>query len=308
MLPNLTKLGNEMFQYLVYNSIVSKIYVMRQVMYKIFQTMIRNPLLIILPVIAVLLSAAAYMFLKSDMEKVMDSIAELTDMESFVEDTGLDDVIARLSLTLKSGVISIISGVMTVVFCSGYGNLQSAVLNGGKASLKVFKYGVKRFTGKVLLSFLLMVGIMYGVSFVMSLVTTPIMVAGFITEGGLSAGLSWIQAVLEIFLIIMTLVYPFIILWFPATFIDRYEPIIECLKNGLRAGRKKYFRLLPAIIVTMLPALIVFLSGDNLLTMYRSPGFILMFPYQIIVFPFFLTYIFFMYDSYRKENADKLKS
>lgn len=277
-------------------------------MYKIIQVMMKNPLIIILPVVAVLLLAVPYMLLQPDISRLVDFYAGMTDMESFIENIDIEDSILMLSVTLKTGVISLIIAALMVVFLAGYGNLQSAVVNGGKASFRIFLYGIRKFTGKVILSFLLLIGVIYGISFAISLVTTPIIVAGIIRDGPLQADILGMQMLLQIvMIIIMTLLYPFLILWLPAIFIDREERrVVECFKNGLRAGKKKYFQLLPVIVAMMLPTLLLYLLSDNLFVMLKTPYFYLVFPYQMIVFPYLLTFIFFKYDSYKKEKAEEL--
>ena len=274
-------------------------------MYKTIQAMIKNPLLIILPAAAVLLLAASYLLLQPDMNKLMDFYAEMTDFESFVDNIELEDTIMMLTITLKIGLLSLVYCVLMVAFFAGYGNLQAAVVNGGKASFRIFFYGIKKFTGKVFLSFLLLIGVIYGISFAVSLVTTPIITANLISEGPFQADFFGMQKTLQIvMLIIMTLVYPLLILWLPAIFIDRQERVVACFKNGLRAGAKKYFQVLPVIVIMMLPTLLLYLFSDNIFTILRSPYMYLNFPYQMILIPFLLTFTFLQYDSYKKNKTN----
>jgi hypothetical protein len=270
-------------------------------MYKTIRIMTQNPLLIILPAAAVLLLALSYVFMQPDINGMINYYERMTDFESFIDNIDFKDTIQMLTITLKIGLLSLVYCIFLIVFIAGYGNMQAAAVNCGKATFRIFFYGIKKFTGKVILSFLLLLGVMYGFSFALSLFTTPIIAANVFREGPFQADIFGMQRALQIFmLVIMTFAYPFLILWLPAIFLDRQEGVVACFKNGLRAGTKRYFKVLPVIAAMMLPTMLLYVLSDNMFTVLKSPYFYLIYPYQMIVFPYLLTYIFLQYDSYKK--------
>lgn len=270
-------------------------------MNKIFQVLIKNPLLIILPAAAAIVLFGYALVLFPDMSRIMDAFAEVFDTGNFEQNFGFEDVTFMLSFYLKVGVLSLILCALSVVFIAGYGNTQAAAVNGGKASFKIFFFGIRKFTGKVILSLLLLLGVFYAVGIVISIVVTPFTVAAFISTDFSIGSIMETQMVLQIvIMIVMTLLYPLILLWLPAIFLDRQDRVIACFKNGVRASRKNYLKLLPVTIIMMLPTLLMYITSDNVFTMLKSPFLYLMYPYQMIVTPLIVTHLFIKYDSLKK--------
>ncbi len=272
-------------------------------MQRILQILFKNPLLIILPAAGLMLLGASMLLLIPDTNRMMDMYAGMTDYTSFANNIDVQDMAFIMATSLKSALFSLLYCVLFVIFIAGYGNQQSAAVNGGNASFRVFFFGIKKLIGKVILSFLLLTGIIIGFSLIVSIVTTPMIFATVLAKGPSQGNLMGMQKGIQVvMLVIMTLLYPLIVLWLPAIFLDRQEGVMACFKNGLKAGAKKYFRMLAVIVVMLLPTLLLYILSDNIYTMFRAPWFYLIYPYQMIIIPIIVTYLFLQYDDFKKQK------
>ena len=272
-------------------------------MQRVIQILFKNPLLIILPAAGIILLGASMLLLMPDINRMMDIYSGMTDYTSFASNFDVQDMALIMVTSLKTSAFSLLYCALFVIFISGYGNQQSAAVNGGKASFRVFFFGVRKLIGKVILSFLLLTGIITGFSLIVSIVTTPMIFANVLLEGSSQGNFLGMQKELQIgTLVIMTLIYPLIVLWLPAIFLDRQEGVIACFKNGLRAGVKKYFRMLAVVIIMQLPTLLLYILSDNIYSMFKTPWFYLVYPYQMIIIPIIVTYLFLQYDELKKQR------
>ena len=165
-------------------------------------------------------------------------------------------------------------------------------------------YGFRKFFGKVLLSALLLAGIIIGFSIVVSLITTPLIIAGAISGTFTPANILESQKAIQIFTMGITIFfYPLLLMWLPAIFTDRQDGVIKCFKNGIRASRKKYLHLLSVTALMMLPTLLLFMLSENIYEILKTPYYYLIYPFQAIILPAVITYLFVMYQAIRSETG-----
>lgn len=262
----------------------------------------KNPMIFITMAVFTLIMAALSLPMISETNKMMDIYTEMYDFSGDYPQINMQDTMVMMLSSLKIFLYSLILGFLGLCFMSGYGNMVEAAMNEGKASLKIFFYGIRKFFGKVFLSALLLTGIILGFSIVISLITTPLLIAGTISGSFTPGNIFESQKVIQIStMVIITLLYPLLLLWLPAIFADRKDGVINCFKSGLRASRKRYLQLLPAIALIMLPTLFLYVFSENTFEMLKTPYYFLIYPFQAIILPVVITYLFVMYKAARPE-------
>lgn len=269
---------------------------------KSIMTLKNNPMIFIMMAVFMLIMAALTLPMISESNKIMDINSDLYNSSGSYPQFDIQDSIDMMISSLIVFVYSLVLGFISIAFLSGYGNMIAAVMNEGKASLKVFLYGFRKFFGKVLLSALLLIGIIFGFSTVISLIATPLIIAGTLTGSFHAGDILESQRVMQIGInVIMIFLYPLLLLWLPAIFTDRRDRVINCFKNGLRASRKKYLQLLPATALMMLPTLLLYMLSENIFEMLKTPYYFLIYPFQALILPFVVTYLFVVYKAFRSE-------
>lgn len=264
----------------------------------------RNPIIFIMMVVFMLLMAVISLPMISKSNKIMDFSSDLYNPSDTYPQIDIQDSIDMMVSSLMILAYSLVIGFVSLAFMSGYGNMITAAINEGKASLKIFLYGFRKFFGKVLLSALLLAGIIIGFSIVISLITTPLIIAAALTGSFNSGDFFQSQRVMQIVInVIMIFLYPLLLMWLPALFTDRQDGVIKCFKNGLRASRKKYLRLLPATALMMLPSLLLFVLSENIYETLKTPNYYLIYPFQALILPVVITYLFVIYKDFRSETS-----
>lgn len=261
-----------------------------------------NPMLIIMPVLGILISGATMLFMIPSVKNIL-AISGNTGAGS-LPPVEYQQGLQMLSSMLIFYLVLFVLGILGIVFLAGYGNMLAAAVNDGKASLKVFLFGIRRFFGKTFLSALLFTGITIGFSFAISIIAMPVMLAGVI-RGGMENSLS-MQGMMNrqtafqvVTLILSAFLYPFIEMWVPSIFLNRNDGVTACFRKGLRAGKRKYLTLLVVTAVMVLPMLLLNLFSGNVYKMLESPLYYLSFVYQAIVSPVIVAYLFLLYKEER---------
>lgn len=78
--------------------------------------------------------------------------------------------------------------------------------------------------------------------------------------------------------------------------------MINCFKYGIRAGRSKYLKLLPLTVIMLLPTFLLTVFSDNIYAMVETNYYFLIYPFQAVIVPVAITYLFVMYQDFRSEN------
>jgi|GEM_PF-1984592 hypothetical protein len=268
---------------------------------KIFMTLIRNPLLFILPAAGIALNCISSLLLLPDIKKVAEISSGLLNFESFEQSTYFQNMPSMMAASQKSSLLSLLYYIFLIVFIAGYGNMQAAVMNEGKALFRVFLFGIRKFAGKVILSLLLLAVFAFGISIIITIAALPVFIWNALTDGFSYAFIIGAFRQFQLIsLIIIILTYPLIMLWLPAIFVDREDGVIACFKSGVRAGARSYFLLLPAVTILELPLLLLHILSRDMFSIAANPYYPLIFPYQMIVVPFIITYLFYRYDQTKK--------
>ncbi len=263
-----------------------------------------NPIIFIMMAVFMLLMAVISLPMITQSNKIMDINSGLYNSSGSYPQLDIQDSIDMMVSSLIVFAYSLVLGFASLAFLSGYGNMIAAVMNEGKASLKVFLYGLRKFFGKVLLSALLLAGIIIGFSIVASLITTPLIIAGALTGSFYAKDIIESQRMVQIVTsVITTFLYPLLLMWLPTIFIDRQDGVINCFKNGLRASRKKYLHLLPASALMMMPTLLLFVLSENIHEIFNTAGYYLIYPFQALILPVVITYLFVVYQAFRSETS-----
>lgn len=136
-------------------------------------------------------------------------------------------------------------GIIGLVFLSGFGHMLAEAVTTGKTSLRSFFPGIKRFIIKLLLTFLLFLAIYVAYTIILSIAFVPVMLllAMGNPQNVAAAGTSANVTLTAVFSLAVLASIPFVILWFPAIFIDGVR-ITEALKRGFKTGIKNYGILL----------------------------------------------------------------
>jgi len=267
----------------------------------------KNPIIYIMMALFMLLMMAASLPALSLSGKMMDFNSRLYDFSGGYPQMYFQDISDMMVSAQLVYLLSLVLGVIGIAFLSGYGNMIAAAVNEGKASLKIFLYGFRKFFGKVLLSALLLIVIAAGFSIVFMIIAVPLIIVIVLIGSFQSLNIADIfegQRILAIVLnIIMIFLYPLLLLWLPAIFTDRRDGVIQCFKNGFRASRKKYIKLLPAAALMILPSLLLFALSRNIFELLRTPNYYLIYPFQALILPVVITYLFVLYQAYRAETG-----
>lgn len=267
-----------------------------------------NPLLVIMLLLVFVLLLASTILIMPDLTSLTGIYSNMSEYSTYPPEMDMQSAVEMLMISMKIGLFSLLYGIVGLIFSAGYGNMLAAAVNEGKASLKVFLYGIRKFTGKVFLSALLLAAIIFGFSFVISIISTPFIMAGAI--GGVINNDTYnfeammnTQKVMQIVMfVIMIFLYPLIIMWFPAIFLDREEGVMACFRNGFRAGVRKYIKLVPLIALLILPTLIIYLFSANIFEILNETYFYTIYLYQAIVLPVAITILFIQYQEVKKDS------
>lgn len=183
--------------------------------------------------------------------------------------------------------------VISVLFLSGYGNIVAAAVKKEKCSWKDFFSGMNYFLGRMLISFILLV-FMAALLFLIIMITAfPLILAGY------AGALKNIEVVSALFTLgaeaLAVFVYPCLMLWYPAIFIDD-TGVIEGLKRGFAASRRCYWTLVGATFFSILPSTVYstavsIFNGNTGIT----PGYIISTAVSVVISLFVFIFAFVVY-------------
>lgn len=263
-----------------------------------------NPLLILFFLLAILAYAIPMLLFMPDLKKIIDISKEITENPSNPSMMNLPQMTTMMLSTMKMYLFMLVLGILGLIFVAGYGNMLASAVNDGKASFKIFIFGIRKFSGKIVLSALLLVAICIGFGIVISICTIPFTFIGIATNNFNPEKMFAFQMIIQIItLIISVFLYPFVELWFPATFLERNDGVITCFKKGLRAGRRKYLLLVAVTAVMILPLLVLYITSGDIYSIMESPVYIVSMVCQAIIIPVVMAYLFTIYNEMKKDNA-----
>ncbi len=262
-----------------------------------------NPLLILMFLLAILIYLIPMFLFMPAIKKIIDISKEITENPSNPSAVDLKQMIAMISSIMKLYLFIFILGILSLLYISGYGNMLAAAVNDGKASFKIFTFGIRKYFGKIILSALLFAAISIGFAIVISICTLPFTFAGIAANNFDPEKISAMQIIIQIIVLtISVFLYPFVELWLPATFIERKEGVISCFKKGIRAGRQKYLLLVAVSAIIFLPYTVLYIVSGNRYSILESPLYIVSLAYQTIIIPVVLAVLFTIYNDLKKEN------
>jgi len=277
---------------------------------KTLATIKNNPIIFVLMVVFMLLMAVLSIPVISETNKMTANYSNIYNFSNinpdiYRRDMSVVNIYMQRMLEIRISCMkillySLVLLFLQICFISGYGNMVEAAMKEGKASMKIFFYGIRKFLGKVLLSALLLAAIIIGFSVLVSLITIPLTIisvlSGSFTADNILAG----QKTMQIFIsFIVILLYPLLLLWLPAIFTDRKDGVIKCFKSGFTEGKRQYVQVLPASVLMMQPGILQYLLSDSLYELIKSPYYLLIYPIQGIILSFVITYLFVLYHAVR---------
>lgn len=265
----------------------------------------KNTLLIVMPVLVIALILVSELPMLGDISRIMGLSRNMYENMPNSPEINLQDAVDIMTGALKMGLFGLVYAVLAVIFISGYGNMLAAAVNDGMASIKVFLYGIRRFTGKVILSFLLLVAVIMGASLVISIVTTPVLLTGFVRSGFDPGSMMSTQKTVQLVAsVIMLFLYPFIVMWLPAIFIEREEGVMACFRHGIRAGVRNYLPMVVVVLFLLLPTLFIYIFID-IYSMFETKVYLLMYIYQAIYLPLASAYLFVRYGEMKAQRRNR---
>lgn len=225
---------------------------------------IRNPVFIM----ASLIFAIIYGFMPS-------FLSSLFDISGF----NLGFILLRESFFL----------VTAAFFMAGTGYLLKNIVSEGTAGCFDFIEGVRLFFSKVLLINLLitMLRIFGGP---IALIFRPNMLMG--------AHLPLMSFGLYIILILVFIVSPFFVLWYPAIFIEK-TGIAEIISKAIITGKKAYLKLLLSVLIPLLPSFFYLGFTSGYVGSIFSAGYYFLFGTTFILSLFAMPFMFKIYNDER---------
>ncbi len=264
-------------------------------------TLKKNPMVILFFILALVISAVPMIFLLPDINRIMTISNGIPNSTVNTPEINPTEVIEMLLASMKLLLFSLVTCAFDIIFVAGFGNMLAAAVNEGKASLKIFLFGIKKFFGKTLLSVLLLAAIIFGFSLVISVIAIPFTLTSVLDSTLNPEAMLKRQKVIQLITGAITVfLYPFAVLWLPAIFLDRNDSVLACFRNAVKAGVKKYVTLLAAIAVMMLPVFVMFGFSKNIYSTIEPSFYIVMYIYQAAVMPILLTYLFTLYNNLRQ--------
>lgn len=242
---------------------------------KTFDILKRNPIIIIFYLIY---SAAAFGLM-------------LPIISGGYNTNDLNEVVTFL---LKMAVIYLFMAVFALIFFSGFGQMLAESAVTGTTSASSFIPGLKKYFVRVLLSALLLFAFYIGFCIVLGIMMIPITILIGVMGTNMSDPVALTSLVTSITLGITGLILifsaPFILLWYPAIFIDNIG-VLEGLGRGARASVKNYWKLVLLLIIMFIPTAIYFAVSfpANMKGYTMTPGYVVMYVMCIILSIFLLT-------------------
>lgn len=206
----------------------------------------------------------------------------------------------------KAMGIWILIMVVSVLFTSGYGSMIGAAVKHGKCRFKDFFLGIDCFLGRMMFYFVLFSFMAASFLLLIAVAVFPILLAGSV--GGIK-NVGLVSAFLTVGTgLLGSLIYPSVMLWFPAIFIED-TGVTEGLKKGFVASRKCYWNLVVTTFVSILPSVIytiasMVMNGSAVANSSSglTIGYIIDIAASVIVSFFIFIYIFVVYYTINSEK------
>lgn len=270
---------------------------------KSFIILKNSPMIVVIFILVSAISAVPVIFLLPDINRMMAFSNEILKNSANMTQPDPQQTIQMLMTYLKFGIYSLVTCGIGIVFMAGFGNMLAAAVNEGKASLKIFFFGIRKFFTKTLLSLLLFAALIFGFSIIISIISVPFTIIGAMNNTFDPEAILGKLRVIQIFsYAMMIFLYPFVELWLPAIFLERNDGVTVCFRKGLKAGIKKYIKLVAVTAVMLLPTFVLFGFMENIYSIMYSPFYISAIIYQVIIMPVILTYLFMLYNENKKTN------
>jgi len=203
------------------------------------------------------------------------------DMRQFMEVEDTFELIQLFKMLMNMFIAVILMIVLGILFMAGFGGMVAEACVTGKTYPSSFGKGIQRYGVRTLLAYLLLIVFSVVVSLFISLITIPFVILNALsivnTVGVDSSSLSLISMIPSLIsMVIIIFIAPFILLWFPAIYIDNIG-VMEGLKRGAKSGVKNYWKLMLAVFVVYIP------MGIYLLFEYKTMSNGIIFPPSFIV-------------------------
>lgn len=217
----------------------------------------------------------------------------------------LEDPLSAVYVFGQVIVVSILLGIISLLFFSGYGHMLSEAVVNGNTSAHSFLPGIKKYFVRVLVTALLLIVFYIGFSIAVSIIMIPLSIILAVgSVGNPTASVALISTLfIVIIFVILLFVLPFVLLWYPAIFIDDVNSI-EGLKRGARAGVKSYWKLVLAILVIYIPIILYFAIEspfDLTGAVTYSPFYYISIILSSLLSMILLPYIFVVYNEVRPQ-------
>lgn len=246
---------------------------------KSFNVLKNNPILVLYYAVYLIISFLIMFLIYPN------NLSQFTNTDNMA-DFNFAAYISAMSRILLASLIVYIIGL---VFISGFGNMIKEAVLQEKVPGAAFLSGIKKFFVRNLLATLLLLAFSIGYSIIVSIL---VIIITLTTQ--LIYAMAIFIPILSIFLVMIAI--PFVILWFPAIFIDDIG-VIRGLTKGAKAGAKNYWRLLLLMLVMYVPIVgnmifnyesmtsgVIFSLGTNISYILTAAITIFALPYIFIVY------------------------
>lgn len=150
---------------------------------------------------------------------------------------------------LKMMLAALLMSVVSLLFYSGFGFMMNEAVITGKTNISSMPTGIKKFTIRILLAYLLYMAFAIGFSIVIGITMIPFIILATVK------GVAFIIIYVIVLMLLITAVIPLLMLWMPAIFADNCSAM-QGLKRGWKAGFKNYWKLVLIVVVNYLPVAI----------------------------------------------------
>ena len=221
-------------------------------------------------------------------------------------------------------------GIMFLFFV-GYFYMLSETIKKGKNKIKDFYLGIKKFFVRMLLAGLLLAAMYFGLTIIVMIISAPIAIGIIYNSPDLlndfnryqemaTYGIQQVEdlnlALQEIFRVIIivissvtivltSLFSPLIALWIPSMYLDDIG-VIESLKRGFFAGKKKYWILVFCALIMYIPVAIYMFNLDITQTYNITIPYVVMMISQPVVLIAYYAITFVIYNQYKNNQLEKV--
>lgn len=218
-------------------------------------------------------------------------------METYTQ-TGTFDY-SLYMVTMRNMLIAVLLiFILSLFFIAGYGSMTREAVISGKTKLFYFLDGIKNYFGRVILSALLIAAFAIVSSIILGLLSLPFTIMAAVND--INSIYTITMVIMVVTLILILIPTPFVVLWFPAMFLEDTS-VIRSLKLGAKAGAKNYLRLLIISFILILPQAIYSILSYNVIMRgtFYSAGYFTLLGIMAILSMIYNIYLFIVYHEYR---------